>query len=186
SNIRVGLDATVTAVKTSNLDEFRIVYFATHGLVAGDLGKFAEGKVEPSLALSIPDKPTDFDDGLLFASEVAQLKLNADWVVLSVCKTAAEEKPGAEALSGLARAFFYAGARSLIVSHWQVDDQATAKLMIKCFCSYQSILPCLMGKRYSRQCWRSSIALPRKTTCIPAYGPHLWSLGSPQNRRATD
>ena len=79
------------------------------------------------------DKPTDFDDGLLFASEVAQLRLNADWVVLSACNTAAEEKPGAEALSGLARAFFYAGARSLLVSHWEVDDETTAKLMTKIF-----------------------------------------------------
>jgi CHAT domain len=55
---------------------------------------------------------------LLTASEVAQLKLNADWVVLSACNTAAGDKPGAEALSGLARAFFYAGARALLVSHW--------------------------------------------------------------------
>ena len=50
--------------------------------------------------------------------------------MLSACNTAAEDKPGAEALSGLARAFFYAGARSLIVSHWPVDDVATAKLMV--------------------------------------------------------
>jgi CHAT domain-containing protein len=133
SDIRLGLDATVTAVKTVKLDQYRIVYFATHGLVTGDLEQFAKGKVEPSLALSIPDKPTDFEDGLLSASEVAQLKLNAEWVVLSACNTAAEEKAGAEAFSGLARAFFYAGARSLIVSHWQVDDQATAKLMTKIF-----------------------------------------------------
>ena len=83
--------------------------------------------------LTIPDKPTDFDDGLLQASEVAQLKLNADWVVLSACNTAAEEKPGAEALSGLARAFFYAGARSLIVSNWEIDDESTARLMLNTF-----------------------------------------------------
>jgi CHAT domain-containing protein len=69
----------------------------------------------------------------LTTSEIAQLKLNADWVVLSACNTAAEEKPGAEALSGLARAFFYAGARSLIVSHWSVDDEATARLMVGTF-----------------------------------------------------
>jgi CHAT domain-containing protein len=50
--------------------------------------------------------------------------------VLSACNTAAEEKPGAEALSGLARAFFYAGAKSLIVSHWSVDDEAAARLMV--------------------------------------------------------
>jgi CHAT domain-containing protein len=133
SDVKLGFDANVTAIKTASLDQYRIVYFATHGLVAGDLEKFAKGKVEPSLALSIPDKPSDFDNGLLSASEVAQLKLNADWVVLSACNTAAEEKPGAEALSGLARAFFYAGARSLLVSHWEVDDKVTADLMSKIF-----------------------------------------------------
>jgi CHAT domain-containing protein len=73
------------------------------------------------------------DDGLLTASEIAQLKLDADWAVLSACNTAAEDKPGAEALSGLARAFFYAGARSLIVSHWEVEDEATARLMVGTF-----------------------------------------------------
>jgi CHAT domain-containing protein len=59
--------------------------------------------------------------------------MNADWVVLSACNTAAEDKPRAEALSGLARAFFYAGARSLIVSHWDVSDQATVLLMVNMF-----------------------------------------------------
>ena len=57
---------------------------------------------EPSLALTLPNEPSELDDGLLTASEVAQLELNADWVVLSACNTAAGEKPGAEALSGLA------------------------------------------------------------------------------------
>jgi CHAT domain-containing protein/Tfp pilus assembly protein PilF len=133
SDIHLGLAATETAVKNAKLDQYHIVYFATHGLVAGDLEKFAEGKIEPALVLSIPAEPNDFDDGLLTASEIAQLKLNADWVVLSACNTAAENKPGAEALSGLARAFFYAGARSLIVSHWEVDDQVTANLMTKIF-----------------------------------------------------
>ena len=133
SDLHFGFDATETAVKTANLDQYRIVYFATHGLVAGDLEEIAKAKIEPSLAFSFPDNPTDIDDGLLTASEVAQLKLNADWVVLSACNTAAEDKPGAEALSGLARAFFYAGARSLLVSHWEVDDEATAALMTGVF-----------------------------------------------------
>jgi CHAT domain-containing protein/Flp pilus assembly protein TadD len=133
ADIRLGLAATETAVKEAKLDQYRIVYFATHGLVAGDLEMFAKDKAEPALALSIPEKPTDLDDGLLTASEIAQLKLDADWAVLSACNTAAEDKPGAEALSGLARAFFYAGARSLIVSHWSVSDEATARLMIGTF-----------------------------------------------------
>ena len=133
NDIKLGLAVTVTAVKQAKLDQYRIAYFATHGLVAGDLEHFTKSKAEPALALTIPDDPTDFDDGLLSASEIAQLKLNADWVVLSACNTAAEDKPGAEALSGLARAFFYAGARSLIVSHWEVADEATARLMTNTF-----------------------------------------------------
>ena len=106
-----------------------IVYFATHGLVAGDV----KGLAEPSLVLSIPRQPTELDDGLLTASEVAQLKLNADWVVLSACNTIAGDRPGAEALSGLARSFFYAGARALRVSHWAVDSEAATRLAISTF-----------------------------------------------------
>jgi CHAT domain-containing protein len=132
-DLRLGPDATETAVKQAKLDQYRIVYFATHGLVSGYLEQFAKSKAEPALALSIPAQPTEEDDGLLTASEIAQLKLDSDWAVLSACNTAAEEKPGAEALSGLARAFFYAGARSLIVSHWSVSDEATARLMVGTF-----------------------------------------------------
>lgn len=103
--------------------------FATHGLVAGDI----KGVGEPSPALSIPDQPSELDDSLLTASEVAQLKLSADWIVLSACNTIAGDKPGAEALSGLARAFFYAGARALLVSHWAVDSEAAARLTTSTF-----------------------------------------------------
>ena len=106
-----------------------MVYFATHALVAGEIEKFAQAKAEPALVLSIPAAPSEEDNGLLTASEVAMLKLNADFVVLSACNTAAGDKPGAEALSGLARAFFYAGAKSLVVSHWEVDSEATVALM---------------------------------------------------------
>ena len=64
---------------------------------------------------------------------MAQLKLNADWVVLSACNTIAGDKPGAEALSGLARAFFYAGARALLVSHWAVASDAATRLTTSAF-----------------------------------------------------
>jgi CHAT domain-containing protein len=124
SDIHLGADASETTVKRAPLADYSIVYFATHGLVAGDVKGFAE----PALALSIPKQPTDLDDGLLTSSEVAQLKLNADWVVLSACNTIAGDKPGAEALSGLARSFFYAGARALLVSHWAVDSAAATRL----------------------------------------------------------
>jgi CHAT domain-containing protein/tetratricopeptide (TPR) repeat protein len=128
-DLHLGSDATETTVKRTALADYRVVYFATHGLVAGNI----EGLGEPSLALTLPKQPTELDDGLLTASEVAQLKLNADWVVLSACNTAAADKPGAEALSGLARAFFYAGARALLVSHWSVDSEAATRLTTSTF-----------------------------------------------------
>jgi CHAT domain-containing protein/tetratricopeptide (TPR) repeat protein len=129
SSIHLRQDASETTVKRTALSEYRVVYFATHGLVAGDI----KGLAEPSLALTLPKEPSDLDDGLLTASEVAQLKLNADWVVLSACNTIAGDKPGAEALSGLARAFFYAGARALLVSHWAVESNAAMRLTTSTF-----------------------------------------------------
>jgi CHAT domain-containing protein len=132
-DIKLGDAASVTTVKRELLDNYRVVYFATHALVAGEVEQFAKVKAEASLVMSIPEKPSEDDDGLLRASEVATLKLNADFVVLSACNTAAGDKPGAEALSGLARAFFYAGAKSLIVSHWNVDSQSAVDLMIGLF-----------------------------------------------------
>jgi CHAT domain-containing protein len=129
NSIHLRADASETTVKRTPLSEYRVVYFATHGLVAGEV----KGLAEPSLALSLPNEPSETDDGLLTASEVAQLKLNADWVVLSACNTIAGDKPGAEALSGLARAFFYAGARALLVSHWAVDSNAATRLTTSTF-----------------------------------------------------
>ena len=129
SDIHLGADASETIVKQVALSDYRIVYFATHGLVAGDVKDLAE----PALALTIPAQPSDLDDGLLTASEVAQLKLNADWVVLSACNTMAGDRPGAEALSGLARAFFYAGARTLLVTHWPVASAQSAQFTMTLF-----------------------------------------------------
>ncbi len=129
ADIHLGSDASETTVKRAPLADYGIIYFATHGLVAGDV----KGIAEPALALSIPKQPSDFDDGLLTASEVAQLKLNADWVILSACNTIAGDRPGAEALSGLARSFFYAGARALLVSHWGVDSEAATRLTTSTF-----------------------------------------------------
>ena len=133
-DLKLGTAATETAVKQLDLTQYRIVYFATHGLIAGEV----KGLAEPALALTPPLKASALDDGLLTASEVAQLRLNADWVVLAACNTASGDTPGAEALSGLARAFFYAGARALLVSHWRVGSEAAAKLTTSTFEVQQS------------------------------------------------
>ena len=134
SDIHLGPDASVTTLKHAPLAEYRILYFATHALVAGDI----KGMAEPALVLTLPIEPTPDDKGLLTASEAAQLKLNADWVVLSACNTAAGENPGAQALSGLARAFFYAGARALLVSHWSVSSEAATRLTTSTFAALKA------------------------------------------------
>ena len=131
--IVLGADATETTLKSLNaqnrLADFRIVQFATHGLVTGEL----EGLAEPALVLTPPGLADETDDGLLTASEAAQLKLDADWVILSACNTAASGTGNAEALSGLVRAFFYAGARAVMVSHWPVNSQAAVELTTTTF-----------------------------------------------------
>ncbi len=112
---------------TGALSRYRVLHFATHGLVSGEL----KGLAEPALVLTPPEKATPEDDGLLTASEVAELRLDADWVILSACNTAAgagADYGGDEALSGLARSFFFAGARSLLVSHWPVRSDAAVEL----------------------------------------------------------
>ncbi len=129
-DLHLGTAATETNVKATDLSVYNVVYFATHGLVADDI----KGLNEPALVLTPPDVPDPNDDGLLTASEISHsLKLNADWVVLAACNTAAESKPGAEALSGLAKSFFHAGARALLVSHWRVDSDAAARLTTATF-----------------------------------------------------
>lgn len=130
TSLRLGSQATEAAVKGDDLSRYRVIAFATHGLVAGEIG----GLVEPALAFSPPVVATSDDDGLLTASEAARLNLNADWVILSACNTASGDgTPGASGLSGLARAFFYAGAKTLLVSHWPVRDDAAARLTSQTF-----------------------------------------------------
>jgi CHAT domain-containing protein len=129
SVVRLGAQATETAVKTFDLSKAKVLAFATHGLLSGDLS----GLEEPALVLTPPQTASAADDGLLTASEIADLRLDADWVVLSACNTAGGDKPGAEGLSGLARAFLFAGARSILVSHWPVRDDAAARLTTDAF-----------------------------------------------------
>lgn len=125
SSLHLGGNANVTTVKSLDLSNTRVIAFATHAGVAGEIA----GVSEPALVLTPPARPAPEDDGLLRASQVSQLRLNADFVILSACNTAAPDgTPGAEGLSGLAKAFFYAGARSLLVSHWEVQSDPTVKL----------------------------------------------------------
>ena len=116
--------------RSGRLKDFRIIAFATHALMAGEF----EGANEPALVMTPPEEAGERDDGLLTASEIAGLNLDANLVILSACNTAAPDgTPGAEGLSGLAKAFFYAGTRALLVSHWAVFSEATQRLITGIF-----------------------------------------------------
>jgi CHAT domain-containing protein len=129
-DIFLNKDASVARVMDMDLSNRQVVMFATHGLVPGEL----DGLSQPALALSAPDVTGEGrGDGLLTMEKILTLKLNADWVVLSACNTASGEGAGAEAVSGLGRAFFYAGARALLVSNWPVDSEAARLLMTDMF-----------------------------------------------------
>ncbi|WP_428523579.1 CHAT domain-containing protein [Roseibium sp.] len=120
----LGEAANEPNLRAQDLSAYKTVAFATHGLVAGEL----TGLQEPGLVLTPPKESNEADDGFLAASEIAQLNLNADIVLLSACNTAAPEGEGAEGLSGLAKSFFLAGARNLLVSHWAVDSASATSL----------------------------------------------------------
>jgi CHAT domain-containing protein len=124
--------ATEAAVKASAaIRSARYVVFSTHGLLAGQAGVPGE----PGLVFTPPaGEASETDDGFLSASEVAQMRFAAELVVLSACNTAAGGgRYGGEGLSGLARAFFFAGARAILVSHWSVSDLATSELIAGAF-----------------------------------------------------
>jgi len=127
----LGADATEERLRARPLDQYRILYFATHGLLPGEL----KCQTEPGLVLTPPSKSVvRTNDGIFEASEIATIRVNADLVVLSACNTAgAAGRFGGDSLSGLAESFFFAGARSLLVSHWQVPSAATASLMSNLF-----------------------------------------------------
>ncbi len=107
-----------------NLADYHVLHFATHALLQGEIGCLAE----PALLMSPPPGAKDAKSALFTASEVANLKLDADLVILSACNTGGSNGNG-ESLSGLARAFITAGARGLIVSHWEAVDKTTTYLL---------------------------------------------------------
>ena len=158
--------ASETEVKTRDLSRYRVIAFATHGLVPGEIS----GLDQPALALSNPALTGEkTNDGFLTLDEVLALKLNADWVILSACNTASAEGASDEALSGLGRGFFYAGARSLLVSNWSVES-ASARMLTTGIFEQQQAHPQMTRAEALRQ------SMLRVMTAQPAYGhPAFWA-----------
>ena len=130
SKLFTGINFTEANVKKFNFSNYKIINFASHALVAGEI----EGLAEPAILTSIPNKIIGNDDGLLTTSEIAKLKINSDLIILSACNTASSDgKPLSDGLSGLANAFFYSGSKSLLVTHWPVISESTVNFISNLF-----------------------------------------------------
>jgi hypothetical protein len=142
-----------------------------HGLVPGDLN----GLAQPALALTAPDVAGVDGDGLLTMGEILGLKLDADWVVLSACNTGSGAVAGAEAASGLGRAFFYAGSRALLVTNWSVHSASARDLVTDVF-RRQAADPLVSRAEALRQ---SMVALMDGPGLVDAAGNTLFSYAHP-------
>jgi CHAT domain-containing protein len=118
-------DASIATATSPDLAQYRIVHFATHGLL---------NSVHPQLSglvLSLVNPNGQPQDGFLRLDDIYNLKLPVDLVVLSACQTALGKEVKGEGLIGLTRGFMYAGAKRVMASLWKVDDRATAELMTR-------------------------------------------------------
>ncbi|WP_375777823.1 CHAT domain-containing protein [Bradyrhizobium sp. ma5] len=126
ADLLLGTHASERQLRSRPLEKYKIVSFATHALVAGE----ADGVTEPALVLS-PGEEEDNpkNDGILTTNEIADLALDANLIILSACNTAAPDgRLNSRGLSGLADAFFFAGARSLAVTQWAVYSAAAEQI----------------------------------------------------------
>jgi len=170
-DIFLGKAASEGQVKSMDLSGIKVLVFATHGLLPGDL----DGLTQPALALTAPEVAGGTDDGLLTMGEILGLRLNADWVVLSACNTGAGKGAGSEAVSGLGRAFFYAGSRALLVSNWPVETTSAKTLTTEIF-RRQAADPTL---RRAEALNRTMLDLIDKSGFIDAEGRMVFSYAHP-------
>ena len=167
----LGKAASEHTVKFTDLSHYRIIDFATHGLVPGELN----GLTQPALALTAPAVTQTEGDGLLTMGEILALKLDADWVVLSACNTGAGAGAGAEAASGLGRAFFYAGTRAILVTNWSVHSASARDLVTDLF-RRQAADPALSRGEALRQ---ASMALLDSEGFVDSNGKTVFAYAHP-------
>lgn len=163
--VLAGAEATEAQLRGLDLASYGVIAFATHGLAGGDV----PGLDEPALLLTPRDPARKDSDGLLTASEIALLRIDADWVILSACETAAGESASAPGYSGLARAFAQAGARSLMLSHWRVRDDAAA------FLSVETLRRAAQGETRAGALRQAQLALMARADMADAAHPAIWA-----------
>ena len=118
STLLFGKDASETQLNSLDLRQYGAIAFATHGLLSSDI----PGLDEPALVLSPPNQPSLIDDGLLTASEISEMDMRANLVILSACNTNVEDLNSGSALTNLSNAFMLAGASSIMATHWSVES----------------------------------------------------------------
>lgn len=163
--VLTGAQASETAVRGMDLSGVGVLLFATHALAAGGI----DATSEPALLLSPPSSPRPDDDGLLTASEVATLRTDAQWVILSACDTAGSGDAGGTSYSGLARAFLFAGARRIVSSHWPVRDDISARLS-------HDLVRATRGRATPDEALRRAMLAVMRDSALPdARNPALWA-----------
>lgn len=145
--VLVGDEATEARLRRLAEDRYGVVLFATHGLVEGELG----GLKEPALVLTPGSQAGGVtDDGILHASEIAELGLSTRIAILSACNTAAGRSHAAPAYTGLANAFLASGSDSVMLSHWRVQDEAATQLTVEFVRRLREGLPHAEALRHSQ------------------------------------
>lgn len=119
-DVVLGDKFTKATVNGTDLKRYRVVHLATHAFLPTELRCLSQ----PSILMSAPAQAESAKDAFLASDEVQELKMDADLVIVSACNTAGPGGAAGESLSGLARAFFFAGTRGLLVTHWSVDDDS--------------------------------------------------------------
>ena len=157
--------ATEAAVRQADLSAYDVLAFATHGLVSGEIN----GLIEPALVLTPVEGGGSENDGLLTASEIAALQIDADWVILSACNTGAGDSASSPSYSGLARAFRQAGARSLLLSHWRVRDDVASRLTVA------TVRNAARGMDRAEALRQAQIELMRDPDLPGAANPAVWA-----------
>ncbi|WP_395703885.1 CHAT domain-containing protein [Aquabacterium sp.] len=155
-------DSVLAASRAGTLARKRVVVFATHGLGRDDL----PGLDQPALAMAATPGDASLLAPLLKLDDVLSLRLNAEWVVLSACNTAAGDGRDDEALTGLARGFLYAGTRTLLATHWAVETESAKRLTTALF-EHWAAHPTARKAESHRQAMQALAATPRYAH--PAY-----------------
>jgi len=146
----VGFEANRQRVLGQELSGYRVVHFATHGLINDQHPELS------GIVLSLFDSEGRSQDGFLRLHDIYNLRLPADLVVLSACSTGLGKDIRGEGLIGLTRGFMYAGASGVIASLWKVDDVATAELMKRFYTAMlkDNLRPAAALRRAKMEMWR--------------------------------